>query len=444
MIKIGSRGKRLFFNVVGNFFARAVNLGSTLIIVPVSIAGLGPAQYGMLAVVLSASTLFYYADFGLGSAIVNHLSVSEKNASWQGIDRVVSRIWSFLCVVTAVIGVGGAIFVGIAWKFHFDFGGVLGTPATQLVLIESIAIGIPSTLSQRAMFALQRNVEAATWGAGCRLASVFGVVAAQFCNAGIEYYVFSLVALPAIVNWIACAYFFLYSRRDLRPKIVRFKLHEISGDIRVGIQFLILNFALFVQTGIDNILIGFFHGSRAVSNYDVMFRLFNYVPALSTIAVFPLWPALRNALSDGDYNWFSKMRKNSYALIVLISVLTSVIMAAFYKIIILRWTGISLQNETALALGFMALGVLMAFGGVQSMILNARGYIGIQAKIYLAATAIILPTKIAALYAYGPSAMVWTLVAVLSVQLAILELSTSGRFASIQRNAWLSPVRKDR
>ena len=312
MIKVEGRNRRLVVNIAGNFFTRAINLASTLIIVPVSIAGLGTTKYGLLAVVLSATSFFYYADFGLGLALVNRLSISEKSEEWRNVNRVVSRIWSMLVLVALAIGVGGVFVVWGLWKFGPLIGLHVGDADVWWILVVCVAIGFPSSIAQRALFALQRNFDAGMWMSAGRVATVVGVVVAKFCHWEIGAYIFSLIGLPALVNWVSTAYVFLFLRKDLCPHIIFFKFAEIWPDMRLGLQFLILNFTIFAQTGVDNILVGWVKGANAVAGYDVMFRLFNYVPALCSIVVFPLWPALRNAISEGDSRWAMRVKKRSY------------------------------------------------------------------------------------------------------------------------------------
>src|SRR5260370_14367822 len=86
-----ARTRILLWNMAAAFSGRAINLLSTLIAIPLAVASLGQEQYGALAVVISLTTFFAYADFGLGFAIVNDLAEAEGRGDHEDARRAVSQ-----------------------------------------------------------------------------------------------------------------------------------------------------------------------------------------------------------------------------------------------------------------------------------------------------------------------------------------------------------------
>src|SRR5260370_36767760 len=69
-----ARTRILLWNMAAAFSGRAINLLSTLIAIPLAVASLGEEQYGAFAVVISPTTLFAHADFGLDFAMLSELA----------------------------------------------------------------------------------------------------------------------------------------------------------------------------------------------------------------------------------------------------------------------------------------------------------------------------------------------------------------------------------
>ena len=89
------RTRTLAQNIAAAFSGRAINLASTVITVPLTIHALGPEQMRSIAIVLSLTTFFAYADFGLGLAIVNEVAAAEAKRDHNSVRRAIRRLGRF-------------------------------------------------------------------------------------------------------------------------------------------------------------------------------------------------------------------------------------------------------------------------------------------------------------------------------------------------------------
>jgi O-antigen/teichoic acid export membrane protein len=380
--------RRLLTNIASGFALRGVNLVSTLFIVPLALGGLGPARYGILAMVLSATVFFAYADLGLGLGVVNRIAADGGRSDESR--AAVTRAWYLLSVIAGVIAVCAAVGGILA-----SLIGTISSEAlrTWAIGIASVAVGLPTGLSQRVLFALQRNLEAGLWAASGRIASVFGVFLARKMKLDLDAYIFALLTLPVIVGWINTVFLFRCDRPDLSPSYHLFDFGKLWSDTRYGLQFTVLQVAVYAETGVDNILVGLFKGVPQVAHYDVISRLFAYLPALISVGALPLWPALRDALSRGERAWFDRTIRIAYRLTITLTLVTAVAFIRLHGVIISTWTGKTYLPDYPLAVALGVFSVLTSFSIIQSMRLNALGNIALQSRTQVIGIPILLICK---------------------------------------------------
>jgi O-antigen/teichoic acid export membrane protein len=93
-----SRGLRLIKNITSSFVIRFGNLLAMAVMIPIAVNGLDNTNYSTFAVLISLSLAFTYADFGIGSAVVN--SIGKDTDSRVAI--VLSTATSILIMVAFI------------------------------------------------------------------------------------------------------------------------------------------------------------------------------------------------------------------------------------------------------------------------------------------------------------------------------------------------------
>ena len=89
----------------------------------------------------------------------------------------------------------------------------------------------------------------------------------------------------------------------MTPKIKYLDIKEMVNVIKLGIFFVILQMVPYIETGIDNIILNMKYSLKFVGHYDVYMKLLLYIPALISVLVSPLWPAVLKAKSENDFLW---------------------------------------------------------------------------------------------------------------------------------------------
>lgn len=352
---------------------RAVNLAATAIVVPLAVRSLGTADYGYFAVVLSAATFFAVADFGLGLALVNPVALADsQNQTWKA-RALISQVWFFLIAVAGVILVGGA---GTVLAIHgMGSAGPLSNwsaAETWLLLIVLVAAGLPGGLTQRVLFALDRNYEANLWQTAGRTLVVVGSLIAYFCRLGIHGFILASLGLPALVGWVSSAWLYLHSRPDLAPTLTQFSLRALAENIPSGLRYLLLQMAQFAELGFDVVLVASFLGARQAASFDLVTRLFNYIPGLTAIGIMPLWPAIAGAVARGEHAWVTKVESLSLKAVVGISLLPGAALTFAAPYLVHVWTGATVHYPLYLTAVLGITAVLSSIGSLKSSVIMAK------------------------------------------------------------------------
>lgn len=406
---LDARMKVLIKNVFGSAAARFVNLFITLALVPLTINALSPTDYAYFAMAISLSVLAAYADLGMGLAVVNVVAQRDARPNSGKAQRAVSIVWFSLLGIGA-IGLTFTSLVGVWANFGVEYESIHQLNAI-LLAAACVFAGLPTGLVQRVLFAGQKNVQANAWSTGARVLSLGSVwLLVTFSQANLQSLVFAVVGVPMMVGWLSVVVVFGGGRdNELRPKTTNFCTRLLQPYLVIGMSFLVMQLVPYVETGADIVIIGQIIDVKLVPAFDVYSKIFTYVPALISIAIFPLWPAIANANASGDGNWILKIRKFGYITVVLIALFVSFIFLYFSKSIILHWTGKDLYLDFSVTSAMAVFSVLTCIGTVQSMILSGLGEIKAQVKIYCIYMVLLILGKGFAAEFFGLPAMLWVL-----------------------------------
>lgn len=408
-MRIDDRLRRLVKNIFGSAAARLFNLLIVMALIPLTINALSVVDYAFLSMAISLSVLSAYADFGIGLAIVNTLAGESKDSVSEGSRKAVSVVWFTLLTIAcvALIVTGGLAL----WVYHY--APIADIPRYQAMLLGSacVFVGLPSGLIQRILFARHRTTEANAWTTSGRLLSllfVWGVVESGAAN--LSLLVFGVIGVPVIIGWVSVLV--VFRRSSMKPLVPRFKYYDhtlLKPYLITGLSFLILQVVPYAEVGINTLLAGSLIGIDIVPSLDVYTRLYTYVPALVSIALFPLWPEIANAKAEGNGAWILKITRWAYYLTGMLAFVISLILLLFGEQLVNVWTHQNLTLPSPVLTGMAVFAVLTCIGTVQSMVLNGAGVIKQQVQLYIVYLLILFSAKILATSTLGLVGMIWSL-----------------------------------
>lgn len=408
-MRLDDRLTKLLKNIFGSAAARFVNLFTTLLLVPLTVNALSPTEYAFLSMAISLSILSSYSDLGMGMAIVNTLAAESDQTKPLRSQRAISVVWFTLLTIAGL----GLVLLSLAWIGIERFASPENIKQYQALLLSAsiVLVGLPSGLIQRILFARHRTTEANAWSTGGRLLSLgFVWIVVQADMASLPVLVFGAIGVPVIIGWLSMVCVFARSSmKVLKPKFSLYDRRLIKPYLISGLSFMCLQMVPYAETGIDTLLVGSIIGTQQVPALDVFSKLFNYVPALLSIALFPLWPAIAHAKAAGDMTWILQIRRWSLILVGFIASSISIMLFIHGQDFILWWTDKPMYLSSSVLVSMSVFAVLTCIGTVQGMILNGMGIIGRQVKISFIYLFILLSSKSISAVNFGLEGMVWSL-----------------------------------
>lgn len=408
-MRLDNRLRRLVKNIFGSAAARFFNLLIVMALIPLTINTLSAADYAFLSMAISLSVLSAYADLGIGLAIVNTLAGENDKSVSEESRKAVSVVWfTLLAIACTALTVTGAL---AFWVYHF--APIADVPRYQAMLLGSacVFVGLPSGLIQRILFARHRTTEANAWTTSGRLLSLFFVWAVVESGvANLSLLVFGVIGVPVIIGWVSVLV--VFSRSSIKPLVPRVEHYDnalLKPYLITGLSFLILQVVPYAEVGVNTLLAGSLIGIDSVPSLDVYTRLYTYVPALISIALFPLWPEIANAKAQGNVAWILKITRWAYYLTGTLALAISLVLLLFGEHLVMAWTHQNLTLPYPVLTGMALFAVLTCIGTVQSMVLNGAGVIKQQVQLYIVYLIILLTAKIWATSALGLLGMIWSL-----------------------------------
>ncbi|WP_031526303.1 lipopolysaccharide biosynthesis protein [Dyadobacter crusticola] len=230
---------------------------------------LSPGEYGILGIVTVFISFFYIlSDIGIGVAIIQDQSLSQKDTS------DIFKISVFLSLVLAVSF--ALLSSAIAWYYENEVYKPIGQLLAVSVFFSSLSVIPKSLLSKSRSFKLIGTIEVI-------VAVITGACAIYLASRGWSYY--SIVWRSILSSTII---FFLHVYFS---KLTIFKGFSLSGFRKIArysfFQFA-FNFINYFSRNLDNILIGKFMGNQSLGIYNQSYQLMMYPVSNLTHVITPV------------------------------------------------------------------------------------------------------------------------------------------------------------
>ena len=371
--KVLLRNKRIIKTAWSGLAARILNMGISLLMVPLALHYLGKEQYGLWVAVSSMISMLSFMDGGAGNAVVNMISHASADNK-QDIPKIVSTAF-FSLMGLALIGC--LIFFGI--HPYVSWGKVLGitesvtiSDLNNTVLIVGIFffVNIFLTLVGKIQRGMQEGNLDNFWSG---VASLLSLMLVYWCiqeDQGFIVFTIAILAGPMLAYLASNIHYLFISRNELRPRFVNIESSIAKNIFKVGGMFFVLQIAVVIQGQANNVIIANMLGAAEVSTYSICMKLFLIPPAMLGLVLTPLWPAYREAFASGDMLWIKRIFFQSMRWSLLISIPSAFILVLFGEKIIDLWVGHETTPSVELLVGCGLWLVLSTLGNAVAVFLN--------------------------------------------------------------------------
>jgi O-antigen/teichoic acid export membrane protein len=405
------RYRRAALTAVTTGGARAVSILTTVLVVPLALGYLGKDEFGLWAMVVSLTSVVAFADFGLGNGLINAVAEADGNDDEHAARRYVSSSFFMLLATMTLLGVVFVVATQfVSWASVFN---VEGTPASGeampavVALVVCVLVSMPLGVAERVQMGYQEGFVNGLWqlvGAGL---SIVGLLVALSLHADVRWLVLAVAGGPVTALALNATALFGRRRRTLVPRLRQVTGAAVRRMLHYGYLFFVLQLAVAVAFVSDTIVAGQVLGPAAATDYAVPMRLFSVVSTAVLIALTPLWPAYREALTRGDAAWARRTLARSLKLTVATTAVAALFLVVVGRPLVEAWSGGEVSPSTALLSSLALWMVLMSCGNVFAMFLNGANVVRFQVvtAVVMASTALV--AKIVLAREVGLPGIVW-------------------------------------
>lgn len=405
------RNRRAAFTGGTAVVARGVQIGASLVTIPLTVHYLGNERFGLWMAISSVLAMANFADFGIGNGVLNTVADASGKDDFDRIRGAISSGFAILSLIALLLFV--LLVSSFGWISWANVFGVTSPQARDeaspalLVFACCFILNIPLDIVQRTQLALQQGFRTNFWQICGSLLGLAGVIAGILLHAGLPVLVAALAGAPVLATALNWLHFFLISRPDLLPRYRFVSRDVISTIANFGTLFFVLQLVVAVSYSADGLIIARVLGAASIPDYAIPQRMFSLISVLVAILVTPLWPAYGEAISRGDVSWVRRTFARSLLFVLASASVASVTLLLIAHRILGWWVGQSVKAPFVLLLGLALWTVVDCCGNTVAMFLNGASIMRFQIIVASVFGATCLAAKIYLTYRFGIVAVPW-------------------------------------
>ena len=391
------RRKIILKNVSLGFVFKILNMGIVYLTIPFLLKYLGSSNYGVWVTIFSIVNILFFVDAGIANGLKTKLTeaISNKNLS------LAKEYISTASIIIIFISIGFFLLACITiysvnLNSLLNVGDLISNKDLQtvfFVILIFIVSNFVLSLYKVFFYAIQK---ASVVEFSLFLYRLFVFCFIYYALNNLESSILNIAYIYGLSNFIVSIIFgfvFFNKRKEILPSIKSFKKERINDLMSLSIRFFIIQMCMIVIFITDNIIISNLLGPDAVTNYDIVFKLFQVVIMLSTILLDPFWSLFTDAYQKKDFVWIKVTIKRMNRLFIGVCFGT-VVLILLTKLIISIWIGKEFVVDESLPY-FMGLFVLIRiFPLVYMYFLNAIGEIKLQMYLFILGAIINIPVSV--------------------------------------------------
>ncbi len=368
-------------NIFYLFILHSLNLALMLLLVPITLDCLSPAEYGIWLTITSVTGWFISLDFGLGNGLRNKLAETLAKGKKRLAKIYVSTTYAYL---SGIIFIFYIVFLSInpflRWSSILNVPpGLAGQINTLVVIVFSLfTLNFVLRLISTVVIADQKPAINGLLTFFINLITVLSIFilskspSASLLNLGI---ISSLI--PGSVYIIASIVLFRNSYRAIRPSFRYIKTRYSSGLLSLGIRFFIIQISTLIVFATDNLIITQIFGPSDVTTYNIAFKYFNIIPLVFGVILAPFWSAYTEAFTRQDISWIKNVNRKLiriWILLVFVIFVMIFVSGVVYRI----WVGSEIKIPGLLSILMGIFAIITMWNNIFSYFLNGVGKIRLQ------------------------------------------------------------------
>lgn len=393
-----SRNRRAVASAGFGITQRLVQVGCTLILMPVLLHALGTAAFGVWGAAASLAWLAPLADFGTGSALVTlvarEVALERAHEARRQVAAALTLSGALALVFLALIG---SLWGAGAW-------GTYGT--VYLIAFAGLAVNLPLNSANNIWMALQEGYYASLWEFVQTLGTTAALLLATFYTRDVRLYVALVYGGVAAAN-LGSLIHLLLRRPEVRPERLPERwaaMRELAGS---GMLFFAMGVAGSLSYMLDNVLALQWLGTQASAQMTIALRICISGVTMMVAISQPLWPAFTDAAHTADRQWVMHKLAWGTALLTGITVVGAVVLVAWGEPLLKLWLHTNLGIGRGLLVAVAAWVLVQALIRVPHLLLNGLLVVKYQTVVLTVALVAAFALKFALAGRLGAAGILW-------------------------------------
>lgn len=405
------RNRRAAITGITSTLARVVQIGTSLVTVPLTLRYLGNERFGLWMTISAVLAMASFADFGIGNGVLNTVSKAFGRDDNEGVRRAVSSGFAVLTTIAALLAaLFFAIYPLVNWaEFFRVVSPVARAEAAPAIAVFAIcfALNISLDVVQRAQLGLQQGYRYGLWQLCGSVLGLGGVLLGIRLHVSLPVLIAAIAGAPVLATALNALHFFGVARPDLRPSRALISRGVIQGIAKLGGLFFVLQLVTAISFSADNFIVARVLGAVNVPEYSIPQRMFSMIAMISSMLVAPLWPAYGEAISRGDMPWVRRTLRGSLLTVLAVTTVASAALLLASRTLLHWWVGTRIHPPFALLLGLAVWTVIGCCGDAIGNFLNAANFIRFQVAVASAFGIGCVLAKLFAIHRFGLQAIPW-------------------------------------
>jgi O-antigen/teichoic acid export membrane protein len=409
--RLDEKEKKAFLTTLTGVIFRIVSILLSIISIPITLKYLGIERYGMWMTISSVTLLFGFMDLGLGSALINLISISKTAKNDLYIRKRISNVYLIIFSISICIVILNLIlYFFIPWNLIYNVKSSLAVsesaPAT-FFLIFSFIVSYLFGITQKVQAGYQQEYIFNLWQIlGAFISFIFLLIVIQF-QGGLTSVIFSITGIPALVSMLNFVYFFYKKNPSLSPSLHLFDYTICVEMLKKSSMFLMLWFVNFFGYSIDRILIAHFDGPEGVASFSIVERIFS-ITSLIQLYTLALWPAFSSSVANKEFIWIRELLIKMLQISTAFSILICTALYFSSQFFITKWLGSFVAIPGSLILSFTIYKIFLGISDAFIPLMATDNYIKKLLKISIISSFFIFFLKLVSIAIWKtPASLVW-------------------------------------
>lgn len=332
-------------NIIGSLFIKGFSIAIGLVLVPLTINYINPAQYGIWLTLSSMVAWISFFDIGFTHGLRNKFAEAKAKGDTTVAKIYISTTYYYIGIIFIILW----LFLLLANQF-ISWHTLLNLPQAMEKEVSRLAMLIFTYFCFQFIFRIIGTILIADQqSAKSSLLDMFGqlfslviiFILTRITKGSLLYLGLAVGIAPTLVLLAANIFLFKTKYKEYKPSL-KFVRKEYAKDImKLGIKFFILQIAAIVQFESSLFLIAHYFNATdptAVTSYNIAYKYFFTLQMGFMILISPLWSGVTDAYNTGDMEWIKNAVKK-YLLLLIPFVLTGAVMLIFSNTVYELWLG---------------------------------------------------------------------------------------------------------